>query len=167
MPRYTDEDIMEALRETKGLIYVAAKRLGCDPETISNRAKKVSAVAQVLKAERGGLVDLAELKLYAAVQDGQPWAIALVLKTLGKDRGYVEKMEHGGQGGVSVNVVNHVSIDQQAPALTAEGRANQVMDFLEQVRTRLDHGNARASIDEVHPSQAPSTAEGLPELGMS
>ncbi len=35
----------------------------------------------------------------AAVNKGQPWAVSLVLKTLGKERGYVERGEITGKGG--------------------------------------------------------------------
>jgi len=39
------------------------------------------------------LLDATEEKLVAAIDNGEPWAIALVLKTLGKERGYVERQE--------------------------------------------------------------------------
>ena len=41
-------------------------------------------------------MDISEQKLRAAVLNGEPWAIALVLKTLGKKRGYVERTEIAG-----------------------------------------------------------------------
>jgi hypothetical protein len=39
---------------------------------------------------RQRLVDEAESQLWDCVQERQPWAVALVLKTLGKFRGYIE-----------------------------------------------------------------------------
>jgi hypothetical protein len=91
---YTNEQMIAALQETKGLVFLAAQRVGCDPDTIYNRARKSPAVAAAIRNQRGVVVDTAELKLYQAILDGQAWAIALTLKTLGKDRGYVERQEH-------------------------------------------------------------------------
>jgi hypothetical protein len=48
------------------------------------------------------MVDLAELKLWQSIQNGEAWGIAFCLKTLGKDRGYVERQEVSGQGGAPI-----------------------------------------------------------------
>ena len=45
------------------------------------------------------MVDTAELKLWQCIQNGEAWGITLCLKTIGKDRGYVERQEHTGQDG--------------------------------------------------------------------
>ncbi|MEI6881332.1 MAG: hypothetical protein WCK82_08390, partial [Bacteroidota bacterium] len=36
--------------------------------------------------------------LVACIAERQPWAVQLALKTLGKDRGYTEAIEHKGGG---------------------------------------------------------------------
>lgn len=91
--RYSNEQIIEALRHTKGMVYLAAKHLGCNHETISLRAKSSPKVAAELKVQRGEFVDNAELRLMNAVNNNEPWAILNTLKTIGKDRGYFEKNE--------------------------------------------------------------------------
>lgn len=96
---YTNEQIIAALVECKGLVFLAAKRVGCDPDTIYNRAKRSEAVARAIKNQRGEIIDTGELKLYQAILNGEPWAIALVLKTIGKDRGYSERQELTGADG--------------------------------------------------------------------
>ena len=88
---YTDAEIMAALVKSGGLVYVAARAVGCDPDTIYNRARARPNVAACVKHQRGAFVDLAEQSLRKAVKKCEPWAVALVLKTLGKDRGYCEK----------------------------------------------------------------------------
>jgi hypothetical protein len=50
-------------------------------------------VAEAVADAREELIDIAELRLRKAVQDGEAWAIALTLKTIGKGRGYVERHE--------------------------------------------------------------------------
>jgi hypothetical protein len=123
---YTNEQIIAALQETKGLVFLAAKRVGCDPDTIYNRAKRSPEVAKAIKNQRGEVVDTAELKLYQAILNGEPWSIAMVLKTLGKDRGYVEKQqhEHKGnveQGGTVEHVVIYVPDDSRNPPAAETG----------------------------------------------
>jgi len=97
---YSTASIIEALEKTHGMIYLAAESLGCAPITIYRRAEKVAAVRDTIDSYRGKLVDKAELKLEQAVLNGEPWAIQMTLKTIGKHRGYVERQEvTGAEGG--------------------------------------------------------------------
>lgn len=106
---YSNEQIIAALKATNGLVLLAAERLGADPDTIYTRAKSSQAIAKVIRYQRAQLVDLSELKLRSAILNGQPWAVSLVLKTLGKDRGYVERQELTGKDGGPVRQeTNHV-----------------------------------------------------------
>jgi len=98
-PHFTVAQMVTALQETKGMMYLAARRLGCSSETISRYCRKHPAVQAAKDAERGVMVDEAELRLWAAVQSGQPWAIAFCLRTLGRNRGYIERVEQTGADG--------------------------------------------------------------------
>jgi hypothetical protein len=111
--RYTAADIIAALRETKGMVFLAAKHLGCDADTIKNYAKRYPSVATALLAERGEMIDTAELKLWASIQNGEAWGITLALKTIGKDRGYVERTEQTGKDGTPLNEVVKVVMSKQ------------------------------------------------------
>jgi hypothetical protein len=91
--RYTAKQVAKVLVETKGMLFIAAERLGCDPETIRNYCKRYPSVQAARDAQRGAMVDLAELKLWQSIQNGEAWGITLCLKTLGKDRGYVEQQK--------------------------------------------------------------------------
>ena len=103
-PRVPTERIIECLRETNGLVSLAAKRVPCSISTINTRRKRVQAVEQVIQECRGELVDLGELALRKAVLAGEPWAVSLVLKTLGKERGYVERQEITGRDGNELTI---------------------------------------------------------------
>jgi predicted transcriptional regulator len=91
--RYTTADMIAALEKSKGMISLAARKLNCHPNTVRNYIDRHPTVAQAYREQREGSLDVAELKLMEAVQKGQPWAIAFLLKTLGKGRGYVERMQ--------------------------------------------------------------------------
>jgi len=101
---YRTEDIIKALEETHGMIYLAANALGCSPHTIYRRAEKNKKVQEVIDVQRGKLIDKAELKLEQAVMNGEPWAVTLTLKSLGKNRGYVERQEVTGKDGEGVTL---------------------------------------------------------------
>ena len=65
-----------AIRNNKGrMIARAARALRCTPQTIRNYMQRHPAVAQVVAEEREPFVDVAELKLNAAVRRGEAWAI--------------------------------------------------------------------------------------------
>ena len=91
--RYTTQQVIEALHATRGLVYLAAQRLGCDPDTIMNYCKRYPTVEQAKHDARGALLDMAEAKLFLAVQSGKSWAITFALKTLGRSAGYVERLD--------------------------------------------------------------------------
>jgi hypothetical protein len=104
MPRYTDGQIIEALEKSRGMVYVAARLLKCDPITIKRRIEASDKVRDVVEAQAELFVDTAELKLIESVNNGDSWAIQFALKTKGKNRGYVEKQEIDGSGNLTVTV---------------------------------------------------------------
>lgn len=103
---YSNADIIKALEVNNGLVYLAARGLGCDPDTIYRRAKRCSAIRDAIKRKRGEFIDTAESKLAEAVMRGEPWAVTLALKGLGKDRGYSERSEVTGANGGPVDSVH-------------------------------------------------------------
>lgn len=96
---YSKKAIIEALHRTHGMIFLAAKEIGCAPVTIYRHAAKDKKIQDIIDSYRGQLIDKAELKLEQAVLNGEPWALNLALKTIGKSRGYVERQEVTGADG--------------------------------------------------------------------
>lgn len=112
--KFTQQQVVAALNNSKGMVYVAARQLGCSANTIYNYAKRYPAVKETIEAERGLMVDTAELALWKAIQAGEGWAISLTLKTLGKQRGYVERSEVTGMEGAPLRVmVEYVDADTE------------------------------------------------------
>lgn len=102
--QYTANQVADALTKARGLISAAAEDLGCTPQTVRNYIEKYVTVQQALQDARERTVDRAELKMMVAIENGEPWAVALVLKTLGKGRGYVERVETTGKDGGPVAI---------------------------------------------------------------
>ena len=105
--KFTAEQIVEALRETNGMVYQAAALLKCDSVTIYNYRDRYASVRNELEMQNGQFDDIAESKLLKAVEAGEPWAIMFRLKTKGRHRGYVEKTEVEHSGGQSLQVFSH------------------------------------------------------------
>lgn len=91
--KYTAAQMIDAIKQTKGMLTVAARKLGCDPVTIYRYVREYPTVAAAVKEARESVTDMAELALYKAIQDGEGWAVCFYLKTQGKGRGYVERQE--------------------------------------------------------------------------
>ncbi len=90
--RYTAQQVIDAIE--KGYTCVGAGQLlGCSAVTVRNYANKYPTVKAALHAKRRELVDLAEMSLRRAIVNGEGWAVAMTLKTLGKDDGYVERSQ--------------------------------------------------------------------------
>lgn len=108
---YSTDKIIAALKQVNGMVYLAARVLDCSPNTIYARAKRTQSIQDAIDNSRGELVDLAEQKFRAAILAGEPWAVAMALKTLGKSRGYVERQEVTGADGEPIKVKGYVAIN--------------------------------------------------------
>jgi hypothetical protein len=96
---YTVDEVAAALEKSHGLVSFAARLLGCDRKTIYNYFERYPHLRQIIADAGEALVDKAELAVEKAIDNGEGWAIALVLKTKGKPRGYVERIEQTGADG--------------------------------------------------------------------
>lgn len=75
------------------MVHLAAEAIGCTPQTVYNHIQRHPTVKQAWENEREKMLDIGELKLYEGVVLREQWAVTLLLKTKGKDRGYVERQE--------------------------------------------------------------------------
>jgi hypothetical protein len=100
--KYTPEQMIAALKRTKGMITVAAHDLHCSPQTVRNYIERYEDVRAALQDEREAMLDYCELALFKSIQAGERWAIALYLKTIGRSRGYVERSEVTGKDGTTL-----------------------------------------------------------------
>jgi Bacterial regulatory protein, Fis family len=85
------EEYVEALRDARGLISVAARRLGVTRQAVRQRIAKHPSLREVRDEAREAMTDIAESALYEQILRGEAWAVCFYLKTQGKDRGYVER----------------------------------------------------------------------------
>lgn len=113
--RYTTQQMINAIRQTRGLVTVAARMLGCDPNTVRNYIRRHPTVAQALEEERERMTDLAELALFNRIQAQDAWAVCFYLKTQGKGRGYVERQEITGKEGEAIETRSTPDLSKLTP----------------------------------------------------
>jgi len=88
--RYTTDQVIEAIRESHGILTAAAKKLGCTRQTVHDYVKRFPTVREAYEEESESLVDFAEMKLFEQIGAGNIAAIIFALKAKGKARGWVE-----------------------------------------------------------------------------
>ena len=103
-PRYQAEQVIEALRQNRGLVTAAARQLGCEPLTVRNYIARYPTVAAALVEAREAMLDVAEASLFKEISQGDMSAIRYYLSTQGKARGYVERKEVTGADGEALAV---------------------------------------------------------------
>lgn len=109
--RYTQKQIIDALRETKGMVYLAAKRLGCEAQTVYNYRDRYPAVRAEMEQQDGEVDDAAEMVLYRAIMAGESWAVQFRLRTKGRKRGYGDAVELTGKDGGDIGVKHTLGAD--------------------------------------------------------
>ena len=102
----TVKQVEKAIKESKGFLSIAAEKLGCTYQTVSNYINRHSTLRDVMDAINERHVDLSENKLISQINEGNITAIIFHLRCKGKKRGYVEKseVEHTGPGGGPIKV---------------------------------------------------------------
>jgi len=96
MAKYTAEQMIQALRETKGQITLAARRVGCAYNTMRRYVDEYPSVKAVLEEENAVMGDAVELALYdEAVNKRNTAALIFLAKTKFKERGYTERHDIG------------------------------------------------------------------------
>jgi hypothetical protein len=87
------ERIEKVLVEARGCVSAAAQALGVDKSTLYRHIRASKRLQTALENGRAMLVGDAHSGLVEAVRARKPWAIMFTLRYLGKDEGFVERME--------------------------------------------------------------------------
>ena len=108
----TAKRIIKALKETNGLLTMAAARSGIGYRTVCRYVADYPSVKEAAHDAKEAMLDYAEGKLYSKIKSGDNTCIIFYLKTQGKSRGYIERQEFTGEGGQPIKHTIEV-IDQE------------------------------------------------------
>ena len=126
--RYQAAQVIEALKRARGIKAIAAKILGCSRQTVDNYIERYATVRAAYEEQRETLVDVAEGKLIAKLDEDEWAAIKFILMTLGKSRGYTERQEiTGAEGG---------PLETKDVTLTDSQRASLLSAIIDKARER-------------------------------
>ena len=90
MPRTTIKQIMAVIKQSSGLLSVAANRLNMPLEKLERRVNETYRLSRAVTDAYEITADFAEAKLFEALRNGAPWAIKLFLQTKASHRGYAK-----------------------------------------------------------------------------
>jgi hypothetical protein len=104
--KLTEEQVREALRQSHGLKTGACEILACNFDTLQRYIARDPEAEEIVQHWRKRRVDRAEYKLDEAIERGEAWAIALILKDskYGKERGYGSSVDLTADGKIELVV---------------------------------------------------------------
>ena len=107
MARKSKKAIIEAIKDSGGIMSTIARRLGVTWHTADTWVKQYDETKQALQDEREAILDLAESTLFRNIKDGNSQDAKWLLSTMGKNRGYSERHEITGadSGPIDVNAI--------------------------------------------------------------
>jgi hypothetical protein len=89
----TADEVIEAIKGSKGFKTVIAKRLGCTYRHVYRLIDKYATAQEALENEREEMKDWGEGQMFKKMESGDTTMIIFYLKTQAKDRGYIERQE--------------------------------------------------------------------------
>jgi len=92
------EQFIKAYAEQKGFICEVCKAVGISRQTFYRWKKNDKTFCEIVEDIEEGLIDFVESKLFTRIEKEDITAIIFFLKTKGKGRGYVERIEQLLQG---------------------------------------------------------------------
>ena len=94
-PKFRKKDVKIAIELSGGVLNDAAKKLHVTYPTMINYVKRYPSLKRVLENSRNGRkewrLDVAEAKLDERIGKGDTASLIFFLKTIGRDRGYIER----------------------------------------------------------------------------
>ena len=85
--------VIEALESSLGIVTTACKKVGVGRTTFYGWLKDDEDFAKQVKDIENVALDFAETQLHQQIKDNVPTSTIFYLKTKGKKRGYIERME--------------------------------------------------------------------------
>tara|TARA_R100001086_G_scaffold248844_1_gene186747 strand:+ start:156 stop:542 length:387 start_codon:yes stop_codon:yes gene_type:complete len=110
------EALKQAIKRYKGNVSEIAESLSVSRQTVYNYLKEDEDMWSLLTDARENIIDFAESKLLKLIEQENAQVIMFTLKTLGKNRGYVEKSEID-QTQKTINIIEVPKLDAYEPTI--------------------------------------------------
>jgi len=100
--------IVDACHRGHGIVSVIGRILGVSNGTLYSWINKRRYVKSAIAEARESMVDLAECRLFEAVNRGEDWAVREVLHCLGTHRGWLENKERPNNRGEILDAIDRM-----------------------------------------------------------
>lgn len=107
MPKETEikkAAMLKAMEDALGVVTIACKTVGINRRTHYVWLEEDPDYKKAIEDIGDVALDFAESKLHQSIRNGSDTAIIFYLKTKGKKRGYIEKIEHDKSGEMIIHV---------------------------------------------------------------
>ena len=102
--KVSNERFINAIGGSFGNKREIARRLGINRETVSIYIDNSPEISAAYEQEKESAIDYVESRLMAGIKNGDPESIRFFLRTIGRRRGYGDRMEVTGQNGGAIIV---------------------------------------------------------------
>lgn len=91
--QHTKKALLDALEKSLGIVTTACKIVGIDRSTFYKYVKEDEEFAKQVKDVEDVVLDFVESQLHKQIKEGNTTATIFHLKTKGKKRGFIEKIQ--------------------------------------------------------------------------
>jgi hypothetical protein len=92
--KLTISKVKKVIPGSAGIISAIAEKCKCDWHTADKFIKEHEELSELLRCETESVLDVGEMRLFDAVDSGEPWAVQFFLARKGKQRGYGDSVDH-------------------------------------------------------------------------
>ena len=103
MPRYTNAQFLEGIKDSAGIISTVARRVGCDWNTAKKRILDNAKLTAAFEHEQQTVNDMAEATVISSIREGNTHDAKWWLARIRKER-FSERTEHTGAEGKPVEI---------------------------------------------------------------
>jgi gas vesicle protein len=100
MSKKTDDAILEAIKDSGGIMSTIARKLGVTWHTADSWIRESGDLMEALKDEKETILDMAESTLLKRIKDGDEQSAKWYLSKIGKLRGYGDSLAI--EGGIQI-----------------------------------------------------------------
>ncbi len=104
------EKVKAQIEKKKGNLSAIGRTFKVSRQAVQKFVKNNTELQELVNDAREAMVDDAEDSLGKAVKKGEAWAVCFALKTQGKGRGYVERIEQTGIDGKPIQTETTIRV---------------------------------------------------------
>lgn len=109
------KQLIEVFAKKAGNISATCSALGISRQTYYRWIKEIPELEEAVTNAQEALIDNVETKLLSLINDGNLQAVLFFLRTKGRERGYIERVEHTGNNGGKIDVTIEVLGNESKP----------------------------------------------------